>query len=270
MKCTFLIPACALCCCVGGGGASKPATVQVAQSDNTGFAAPVRYGYRVVKAYPHSMSAYTQGLLWHDGFLYEGTGVQGLSALRKVDLETGKAVEERKLDPEYFGEGIALLGNKIYQLTWQSGVCLVYDAATLKQVSQFKYPGEGWGLTTDGKMLYMSDGSNIIYIVDPADFSRKGEIRVRSDKQIMRYINELEWVEGEIWANVYTTDAVIRIDPATGQVVGLIDLGGLLPAGDRTPDTDVLNGIAYDPATKRVWVTGKNWSKLFEIEIVEK
>ncbi len=232
--------------------------------------APVETGVRVVKTYPHSTSAYTQGLVWHDGFLYEGTGQYGESVLRKVDPATGKSLQETRLEGKYFGEGIALLDNKIYQLTWQEGKAFVYDLGTLKRTGEFAYTGEGWGLTTDGRVLYMSDGTENIHLVDPATFERKGTIQVYTDQGRVLYINELEWIEGMIWANVYTTDRIVVIDPATGCVVQIADLAGLLAPEDVTSATDVLNGIAYDPATKRIFVTGKNWNKLFEIELLKK
>lgn len=228
------------------------------------------YGYRVKNVYPHDPAAFTQGLYWHDGYLWESTGLEGHSQMRKVKLETGETVKSVNLGDEYFGEGAALLGGKIYQLTWENGVVFVYDPATLERTGQFRYPGQGWGLTTDGEMLYMSDGSARITLVDPADFSRKRSFAVRMGRTSKREINEMEWIEGRIWANVYLSDSILIIDPATGNVEGVIDLGGLLPQEEWTATTDVLNGIAYDPETKRIFVTGKNWPKLFEIEIYEK
>lgn len=234
-------------------------------------AAPPRaYTYKVVATYPHDPTSYTQGLLWHEGHLWEGTGLNGQSALMQVRLADGKILRREALDARYFGEGLALLGGKFYQLTWQDGVAIVWDAATLKEVRRFDYAGEGWGLATDGAMLYMSDGTENIHVVDPQDFSRKRTIPVYTDKGPVPYLNELEWVEGELWANVYTTMVIVRIDPLSGHVKGIIDLSGILPEADITPQTDVLNGIAYDAATKRVFVTGKNWTKLFEIEVLPK
>lgn len=231
---------------------------------------PVEYTYKVKNTYPHDTGSFTQGLYWHDGHLWESTGQYGESRLLEVEPHTGRIVRSVEVGQEYFAEGAVLAGDKIYQLTWQNGVAFVYDAATLERTGQFRSQGEGWGLTTDGTHLYMSDGSARIIVIDPADFSRKRSINVRSGRRAQRMLNELEWIDGKIWANVYLTDQIVIIDPSTGQVEGIVDLSGLLPAGDYTADTDVLNGIAYDPVGKRIFVTGKYWPKLFEIEIVKK
>lgn len=240
---------------VSGSGAAASGTTVTA------------YGYRVKNVYPHDPAAFTQGLYWHDGYLWESTGLEGQSQMRKVRLETGEVVMSTDLAGQYFGEGAAYLDGKIYQLTWENGMAFVYDPATLARTGQFRYPGQGWGLTTDDKMLYMSDGSSRITLVDPADFSRKRSITVRMGRTTKREINELEWIDGKIWANIYLTDQIVIIDPATGNIEGTIDLSGLLSPEDRTADTDVLNGIAHDHATGRIFVTGKKWPKLFEIEI---
>ena len=232
--------------------------------------APVSYGYREIASYPHDNTAYTQGLYWHDGYLYEGTGTEGASSLRKVDLTTGQVLQKIDLDKKYFGEGIALLDGKIYQLTWQHGLGFIYDAETFRQVGDFQYAGPGWGLTTDGTHLYMSNGSERIDVIDPNGFKKVRTIEVYTDSQKVENLNELEWIEGEIWANVYTSDQIVRIDPATGAVTGVIDLRGILKTADKEINTDVLNGIAYDAACKRIFVTGKNWKKLFRIEVVRK
>ncbi len=231
---------------------------------------PVRYGYRVVNSYPHNTNSYTQGLLWHDGFLYEGTGIEGRSALMKIDLATGRDVKRHNLEARYFGEGLALAGGKLYQLTWQNGQAFVYDLNTFRQLQKFSYSGEGWGLASDGKMLYMSDGTDRIYTVDPADFTRKGYIQACTNTGSVNRLNELEWIEDEIWANVYGSWQIVRIDPATGRINGVVDLEGILPGESITDATDVLNGIAYDAGSRKIYVTGKNWSLLFEIEVVEK
>lgn len=231
---------------------------------------PVRYSYEVVAVFPHEVTSYTQGLYWHDGYLWEGTGQYRQSALLQVDLETGEAVRRVDLDPGYFGEGIALLDGKIYQLTWLEGTGLVYDAETLRQVDTFEYSGQGWGLTTDGRMLYMSNGSHEIAVIDPANFNRKRTMRVSLDKRRLSQINELEWIDGRIWANIYGADQIAIINPANGIVEGIVDLTGILPDEDRTIRTDVLNGIAYDADAGRIFVTGKNWPKLFEIRLVER
>jgi len=228
-----------------------------------------RYTYRVVNTYPHSAGSYTQGLYWHDGYLYEGTGNWGESRLMKVDLETGRAIQTIDLDRRVFGEGIALHKGKIYQITWTDGIAYVYDPETFELLGQRRYRGEGWGLASDGENLYMSNGSSTIFVVDPETFERKRAIPVLYNGNSLNYLNELEWIDGEIWANVYTTDAIVRIDPETGRVTGVIDLSGLLPESDRTSTTDVLNGIAYDEDNGRIFVTGKYWNKLFEIRLVE-
>ncbi len=231
---------------------------------------PVEYTYRVRRVYPHATDAYTQGLQFVDGLLWEGTGQLGASRLLRTDLATGRSEEIARLPRRDFGEGITLLGDRIYQLTWQSNRAYVYDRATGKQERTFTYAGEGWGLTTDGEQLYFSDGTARIYRVDPETFRRKGSITVTFRGEPVNLINELEWIDGRLWANVYTSDLILIIRPDDGVVEGVVDLTGLLPVGDQTPDTDVLNGIAYDAEQRRIFVTGKNWPKLFEIEIERK
>lgn len=231
---------------------------------------PVFYSYKVRNVYPHDTDSYTQGLYWDNGYLWEGTGEYGNSKLRKVRLDTGMPVKEISLVEKYFGEGIALLDGLIYQLTWREGEAFVYDAATFEKVDSFTYQGEGWGLTTDGEKLYMSDGSNKIKILNPEDFSVITTFEVKDGRQPVAMLNELEWIDDKIWANVYLSDEVVIIDPATGQLTGRIDFSGLLPRNEIRPYTDVLNGIAYDPETGRIFVTGKKWHKLFEIELVER
>ena len=256
---TLLLAAC-------GAGTAGTKYPEAANS----HAEPVEYTYRVVNVFPHPTDAYTQGLQFADGLLWEGTGQNGQSRLTSTDLETGRSVELARLPQSDFGEGITLLDGKIYQLTWVSNKAYVYDAATGRELQTFRYPGEGWGLTTDGTNLYMSDGSEKIFTVDPATFKRRGRITVTCRGEAVTLLNELEWIDGRIWAKVYTTNLILIIDPATGVTEGIIDLTGLLPAEDRRPGTDVLNGIACDPATGRIFVTGKNWPKLFEIEILRK
>jgi len=225
------------------------------------------YGYRVVRVYPHDPKAFTQGLQYVDGFLYEGTGLNGSSSIRKVSLETGAVVQRRDVARAYFGEGIALLGADLFQLTWQSNVAFVYDSTTFEPRRTFKYKGEGWGLTHDGTSLIMSDGTDQLRVLDPATFAERRRISVTAVGVPLRNLNELEYMNGEILANVWTTDAVARISPATGHVIGYIDLGGLLTPTERDA-VDVLNGIAYDKKGDRLFVTGKLWPKLFEIKIV--
>ena len=222
-------------------------------------------GYRVVNEYPHDRDAFTQGLVYADGVLYEGTGLYGESTLRRVDLESGEVLQSRALDPEYFGEGIALLGDRIYQLTWKTQTAFVYDRESFEPLGTFTYPTEGWGLTTDGGRLIMSDGTSRLVFRDPDTFAEIGGVEVRDGDQPIPYLNELEYVDGEVWANVWQSDVIARIDPATGRVNGWINLAGLLERGAR--QADVLNGIAHDPATGRIFVTGKLWPRLFEIEL---
>ena len=231
---------------------------------------PVFYSYKVRNVYPHDTDSYTQGLYWDNGYLWEGTGEYGNSKLRKVKLDTGMPVKEISLAEKYLGEGIALLDGPIYQLTWREGEAFVYDAATFEKVDSFTYQGEGWGLTTDGEKLYMSDGSNKIKILNPEDFSVITTFEVKDGRQPVAMLNELEWIDDKIWANVYLSDEVVIIDPATGQLTGRIDFSGLLPRNEIRPYTDVLNDIAYDPETGRIFVTGKKWHKRFEIELVER
>lgn len=232
-----------------------------------GSVVPV-YGYKVVNAYPHDKRAFTQGLVFEGGFLYEGTGLEGRSTLRKVELETGKIVKGRKLADEYFGEGITIYGNKIIQLTLRAGVGLVYDKESFELVGQFNYPTEGWGTTHDGKSLIRSDGTSTLYFLNPETFEQTGRIEVADSDGPVRGLNELEYVQGQIYANVWRTDRIARIDPKTGRVTGWIDLAGLLGTEARGQLVDVLNGIAYDADNGRLFVTGKLWPKVFEIELV--
>lgn len=230
-------------------------------------ATPV-YSYRVVAEYPHAPDAFTQGLQYIDGVLYEGTGLHGASSLRRVDLETGTVLQSVPLEAAYFGEGIVVVDDRIVQLTWQSNVGFVYDRKSLARIGQFSYPTEGWGITFDGKHLIMSDGTSTLYRWDAQTMEEVGRIEVTDQGEPVMRLNELEIVKGEIWANIWQTDRIARIDPATGQVAGWIDLAGLLSAEDRVRPVDVLNGIAYDAAGDRLFVTGKLWPKLFEIELL--
>ena len=225
------------------------------------------YGYRVVNVYPHDRQAYTQGLILCDGFLYEGTGLNGASSLRKVRLETGRVVEQHSLDRQYFGEGITEWGGRLLQLTWKSNLGFIYDRSSLKVLGTFRYLGEGWGLTHDRDRLIMSDGTATLRFLDPRTLRETGRLNVRYGDVPLTDLNELEFVQGEIYANVYQTDWIARISPQTGAVTGWIDLRGLLPEVDGRIPVDVLNGIAYDAGRKRLFVTGKLWPKLFEIEL---
>jgi glutamine cyclotransferase len=227
------------------------------------------YGYLIVDEYPHDPEAFTEGLVYLDDTLFEGTGRRGQSELRRVDLESGEVLQSVELGSDYFGEGIVVLDDRIYQITWQEHTCFVYDRDTFEVVEIFDYPTEGWGLTTDGERLIMSDGTNRIYYRDPETFEEIGYVDVEDAGVPVVNLNELESVEGELWANVWQTDLIARIDPDSGNVIGWIDLTGLLTLeSDQAQNVDVLNGIAYDAETGRIFVTGKLWPTLFEIEVV--
>ena len=223
--------------------------------------------WSIVKAFPHNPAAFTEGLLWHDGALYESTGLEGQSKLRRVDLQSGQVTKNVNLPPQLFGEGLALANNRLYQLTWQTKIGFVYDAVTFKPLAKFNYQDEGWGLTFDGTDLIQSDGTDVLTFRDAKDFGAKRTVKVTRDGTPLRNLNELEWINGYVWANVWQTDEIVVIDPQSGAVVAQLDLTGLLGAADRTGAEDVLNGIAYDSASKRVFVTGKNWSKLFWLRV---
>ena len=218
-----------------------------------------------VRSYPHDPRAFTQGLMWHDGRLYESTGRYGESTLRIVDLESGQVRQRVDLPPQYFAEGISMHQGRLYQLTWREGVAFVYDPATLRETGRVEYTGEAWGLTSDGESLVVSDGSSYLTWVDPASFAVRRTVRVTDGGRPVDQLNELDWIRGEVWANVWHSNQIVRIDPATGQVVGRLDLAHLVP-----PVTDreaVLNGIAYDEANDRLFVTGKLWPRLFQIRV---
>jgi glutamine cyclotransferase len=228
--------------------------------------APV-YTYRVVRTYPHDAEAFTQGLEYLDGFLYEGTGLNGRSSIRKVKVETGDVVQQRAVGREHFGEGITVWNDDLIELTYTSQIAFVYDRKTFLPKKTFSYAGEGWGLTHDATSLIMSDGSADLRFLDPATFRERRRVTVTDGGVPIRQLNELELVKGEIYANVWTTDFVARIDPATGRVTGWIDLRGLM-LGRQLDGNAVLNGIAYDAAGDRLFVTGKLWPRLFEIKLV--
>ncbi len=252
-----------------------------------------RYTFQIVSAYPHDRGAFTQGLVFEDGVLYESTGLYGRSSLRRVDLETGQVLQRHDLPEPYFGEGIAIFGERIFQLTWQSHVGFVYDRQSLERIAEFFYPTEGWGLTHDGVKLIMSDGTATLYFLDPVTLATIGqlEVKVNADPvtrssppdpcfpwgrrtEVFVYgqpaigLNELEYIQGEIYANVWQSNCIARIDAQTGQLKGWIELGGLLGLEDYSQPVDVLNGIAYDAENDRLFVTGKLWPKLFEIEVL--
>ena len=232
--------------------------------------APVKqYTCQVVRTFPHDTRCYTQGLVYDDGVFYETGGLYGESVLRKVQPETGVATRFADLSPQLFAEGLALFGDRLLMLTWREHVAYVFDKQTFRMVRAMDCPTEGWGAVFDGTDFIVSDGSSTLYRRDTATFAEKGRIYVTEDGSPVSALNELEIIEGEIWANVYMTDRIVRIDPATGHVTGSIDCRGLLLPADRKPDTDVLNGIAYDSVGKRIFITGKKWPKLFEIKLSE-
>ena len=247
----------ALAWSVGGFGAAEAAI-------------PV-YAFMVKHAYPHDTGAFTQGLFIKDGVLYESTGLKGQSSIRRVQLETGRVLQKKAVPAEFFGEGIAAVGDDIVGLTWTSKVGFVYDAKTFNVKRKFSYEGEGWGLTSNGKQVFMSDGSPAIRVLDPKTLAEVRRIQVSADGKPIAGLNELEWVDGQIYANVWGSNVIARIDPANGNVLGWIDLTGLAdPAWKGMGPDDVLNGIAWDAVHRRLFVTGKHWPKLFEIELVER
>ena len=228
---------------------------------------PVRYRYRVVNTYPHDVKAYTQGLIYHDGWLYEGTGQPQQSSIRKVKLETGEVIKIRNNAAEIFGEGITIFRDKLYQLTYKAQVCFIYDPNTFEEIKKVYYQNrEGWGLTHNGEELIMSDGTHVIYFMEPELFTVKRQIEVYGPGGMVDNLNELEYIDGKIYANRYFTDEIVIIDPVTGKLEGRINLKGILSHRDRNARTDVLNGIAWDSKNDRLFVTGKYWPKLFEIE----
>jgi len=232
--------------------------------------APKQYTYKVMQIYPHDTKAYTQGLLFDDGFLYESTGQKGESTLRKVNLQTGEPVQTINLPPEMFGEGLALVDDKLIQLTWQNQVAFVYQKSDFKLLNSISYPmREGWGLTYDGTHLLMTDGSATLYFLDKDYLAEVRRLEVCDDKGPVYRLNELEYINGELWANVYTTDYIVRIDPKTGVVLGRINMSGLLSDSEKAA-VDVLNGIAYDEKTGKIYVTGKYYPKLFEIQVISR
>jgi glutaminyl-peptide cyclotransferase len=266
MRNVFVVVALALCACGPASQAGVP-----------------EYGYDVVHVYPHDRTAFTEGLFYLNGFLYEATGLNTRSSVRKVKLETGEVLQQTELPEAYFGEGIVKWKDKMYQMTYKTQVGFIYDFATLRKTGEFHYTGQGWAFTTDGKQIYL-DGSRAvtaeasdpeIRIWDPETLKETGVIHVTDEGQPVENLNELEWVKGEIYANIWQTNRIARIDPKTGHVVGWIDCSGLLTAGDSAgmdphDAPEVLNGIAYDAEHDRLFVTGKQWPKLFEIKLVKK
>jgi glutamine cyclotransferase len=224
--------------------------------------------YEVLNAYPHDPQAFTQGLVYHQGYLYESTGLYGESSLRQVELETGEVRQKIDLPEQFFGEGLAIFDNKLVQLTWREETGFIYDLENFSLVDQFSYQTEGWGLTYDGERLIMSDGTNTLYFLDPATMAVSGSVDVTFQEEPISRINELEYIRGEIYANIWQTDYIIRIDPSNGDVLGWIDLRMILPGDLRTPDTDVLNGIAFSSQNGRLFITGKRWPVLYEIRLL--
>lgn len=286
----LLIAVSAVFACNGTSGTKT--NINNKNSSNSAKAAaalPVS-SYEVVNTFPHDPKAFTEGLFYHDGFLYESTGQERKSSLRKVDLNTGKVVQKFDLPPESFGEGISMIGDKIYQLTWQEGICRVFDAKDFKLIREFEYQGEGWGMTTDGTNLFMTDRTHVIRVMDPETFKPVRQLVVlREDGKPLMQINELEFIKGEIWANIWHSEDpailgkpnyIVRIDPNSGKILGWIDLGGISPDDQPSPSSmndpsdpkaeNTLNGIAYDAEHDRIFVTGKNWKKLYEIRLKDK
>jgi glutaminyl-peptide cyclotransferase len=244
---------------------AQAASAQTQQKQST-----PEYTFKIIHTFPHDSNAFTQGFEYHGGFFYEGTGLNGHSSLRKVRPETGEVAQQIALPAQYFGEGITLLHGKIIQLTWQSHVGFVYDAKDFRLLRQFSYPGEGWGLTNNGNDIFMSDGTDEIRVWDGTTLKEKRRIKVHDGDTSIDQLNELEFVSGELYANIWQTDRIARISPQTGKVVGWIDLKGLLSPMYQLQSNAVLNGIAYDPAKKRLFVTGKLWPSIFEITLVRK
>lgn len=249
-------------------GASKKITTNIVVVPNQ---APVEYGFTVRNTYPHDPHAYTQGLEINKGILYESTGEYGQSSLRTVDLKTGKVTKKVDLPEDQFGEGMTIVDDKIIQLTWREGIGIVYDKNSFEKLKTFPYQAsqEGWGLCFDGKRLIKSDGTSRLYFLDKDNYRETGSIEVYSDQGPVDSINELEYIDGKIYANIYMTDYIVIINPDTGMIEGQLNLIGLLPQSHQKPDTNVLNGIAYDHSTNKLYVTGKNWDTLFEIDLLE-
>lgn len=244
--------------------ASSPAPAPV-----EAIAPPPRCGYRIVQTYPHDPSSFTQGLFWHDGHLYEGTGQYGRSKVARIDLATGKALAETKLPADQFGEGIVRWRDQVIGVTWQGGIGHRWRIKDLKPVGTFRYEGEGWGVTLDGDSLVLSDGTPDLRYFDPATMTEQKRVTVRFAGRPLAMLNELETIDGEIWANVWMTDAIVRINPDSGAVTSFIDLTGLKEQAGASDRDEVLNGIAWDPKAKRLFVTGKYWPKLFEIALTD-
>ncbi len=260
-----LVFALALSCfqCQTGANSDLPSK----KTETPANAPAANYRYQIVNMWPHDSNAFTQGLIINDGKLLESTGQEGFSSLRRVELETGKILKKVDVPMPYFAEGITLLNGKIYQLTWQHQLGFIYDAQSLERAGEFKYTGEGWGLATDGKSLILSDGSNRLRFLDPSDFRVTRTITVQDGQTPVNELNELEFVQGQIYANVWHDNRIATIDPQSGRVTAWIDLKGLMPEGELQDPEAVLNGIAYDQANDKLYVTGKLWPRVFEIRV---
>lgn len=259
----ILIIVLSLTCLQCNGGANTNTAVNPGAEN----AVVPRYGYQIVNIWPHDPNAFTQGLVFLDGKIIESTGQEGRSSLRNIELQTGKILKKVEVPEPFFAEGIAVLNNRIYQLTWQHQLGFIYDAQTFEKIGEFNFNGEGWGLTTDGHSLIMSDGSNRLRFLDPDSFQVTKTIAVRDGKTPVRELNELEFVNGEIYANIWHDDRIAAINPQSGRITAWIDLAGLLQPGDVQDSEAVLNGIAYDASSGRLFVTGKLWPRLFEIKV---
>ena len=245
----------------------SPSTAPAPAATSAAPAVPV-FNFQVVNTYPHDKAAFTEGLQFVDGAMYESTGMEGTSWVRRYDLATGAVQAEHVIDKQYFGEGSVVLADKIVSVTWKNQKGFILDRATLAPKGEFTYTGEGWGMTTDGAKVFMSDGSSSIRVMDPGTLAETGAIKVTMNGRPVDQLNELEFIKGEIWANVFQTDRIVRIDPATGKVNSVVYLANLLSPQDRQ-GVDVLNGIAYDAVGDRIFVTGKYWPKIFEIKIID-
>jgi glutamine cyclotransferase len=254
---------------LGGAGDATPSADFAKVSAPSSESIPV-YSFEVINSWPHDPKAFTQGLIFHDGYLLESTGRYGESTLRRVELESGKVKKKTRVDEVYFAEGLTLFGDRLYQLTWTAKKGFIYGLKDFNKIGEFSYAGEGWGLTNDGTDLILSDGTSTLRFLDPATFNVVRTIKVVAGEKPVKELNELEYVKGEIWSNIWHSDRIARIDPANGNVVGWIDLSGLLPAESRSEEEAVLNGIAYDAKNDRIFVTGKLWPKIFEIRLKNK
>ncbi len=249
--------------------ANQPNAIANGNNQSTRDARAQQVSYEVVSSYPHDPTSFTQGLVWHDGTLYESTGLKGESKLRRLEFPSGRVLKEINLASEFFGEGLALVDGRLIQLTWQSHKGFVYDLNTFRQLQEFAYDTEGWGLTYDGKNLILSDGSSDLFYLDPQTFKPIRKLAVTMNGKPISELNELEFIDGEIWANVWQTDLIVRINPSTGRVASFLNLKGILAPSDKTGREDVLNGIAYDAERKRIFVTGKLWPRIFEIRVTK-